>query len=56
MSYFEKSAALRIQIKDIPNARSDLESANALAGALGDIDTQKRITELLIGLNGKYGY
>lgn len=53
MSYFEKSAALRIQIKDMENARSDLESANALAAALGDIDTQKRITELLIGLNGR---
>jgi tetratricopeptide (TPR) repeat protein len=53
MSYFEKSAALHIQIKDINEARSDLESANALAAALGDLDTQKRITELLVELNSK---
>lgn len=53
MSYFEKSAALHIQLKNTEDARSDLESANALASALGDLDTQKRITELLIELNGK---
>ncbi len=53
MSYFEKSAALHIQLKNTEDARSDLESANALASALGDLDTQKRITELLIGLNSK---
>ena len=53
MSYFEKSAALHIQIKDINAARSDLESVSALASALDDIDTQKRVTELLVGLNSK---
>ncbi len=53
MSYFEKSAALHVQIKDMAAAKSDLEAANTLAAALGDTDTQKRILDLLAGLNNQ---
>lgn len=50
MSYFEKSAALNVQIKDMSAAKSDLESASTLAAALGDAETQGRIVKLLVNL------
>jgi hypothetical protein len=50
MSYFEKRAALHVQINDIVSARGDLEAANTLAAALNDADTQKRILNLLASL------
>ncbi|MCL1891901.1 MAG: tetratricopeptide repeat protein [Alphaproteobacteria bacterium] len=47
MSYFEKNAALHVQIGDLVSARADLEAANTLAAALNDEDTQLRIQGLL---------
>ncbi len=55
MSYFEKSAALHVQTRDMASAKADLEAANTLAAALGDSDTQKRILDLLSGLNSQAG-
>jgi len=47
MSYFEKSAALNLQIGNIDNARGDLESALTIAMALNDTDSVDRINALL---------
>ena len=51
MSYFEKSAALNLNIGNIDAAKSDLESAFAIAGALNDEESMARIQNLLNGLN-----
>lgn len=50
LSYFEKSAALHVQLNEMDNARNDLEAANTLATALKDEDSQKRIAGLLASL------
>ncbi|MCL2748913.1 MAG: tetratricopeptide repeat protein [Alphaproteobacteria bacterium] len=50
MSYFEKSAALHVQIGDMAAARTDLEAANTLANALNDEDARGRIQTLLINM------
>ena len=47
MSYFEKSAALNLQIGNIDSARGDLESALTIAMALNDSDSVDRINTLL---------
>ncbi|MBR5625601.1 MAG: tetratricopeptide repeat protein [Alphaproteobacteria bacterium] len=50
MMFFEKSAALNLNIGNIDAARTDLESAHTIAIALNDVDSatrfQKLITEL----------
>ena len=51
MSYFEKSAALNLNIGNVDAAKSDLESAFAIAVALNDEDSMSRIQNLLNGLN-----
>jgi len=50
MSYFEKSAALHVQIGEMTAARTDLEAANTLANALNDEDARARIQGLLINM------
>lgn len=51
MSYFEKSAALNFKMGNNDAARSDLESAFALAVALDDNDSADRIQKLLSNLD-----
>lgn len=51
MSYFEKSAALNLKLNNIDAARSDLESAFAIAVALNDEESVARIQSLVNGLN-----
>ena len=51
MSYFEKSAALNLNIGNTDAAKSDLESAFAIAVALNDEESMTRIQNLLNGLN-----
>ena len=50
MSYFERSAALNVQLGDMESARTDLEAAHTLAAALGDNDTASRIQSLIMDL------
>ncbi|MBR5354930.1 MAG: tetratricopeptide repeat protein [Alphaproteobacteria bacterium] len=47
MAYFEKSAALNLNIGNVDAARADLESAFAIAAALNDEDSMTRIQNLL---------
>ncbi len=47
MSYFEKSAALNLQLGNIDAARSDLESAYTIANAMGDAVTADRLQNLI---------
>jgi len=47
IQYFEKSAALRVQMSDFIEARDDLESAITIATALGDFHTIERLRTLL---------
>lgn len=47
MTYFEKSAALNLNIGNTAAARSDLESASAIATSLNDTDTMERLQKLL---------
>ena len=47
MSYFEKSAALNLQLGNVDAAISDLESARTIAAALNDVDSVDRITGLM---------
>lgn len=47
MSYFEKSAALNLQLGNTDAALSDLESARTIAAALNDTDTADRLTSLI---------
>lgn len=51
MSYFEKSAALNLQLGRNDMAKSDLESAFAIAVALNDTDSANRIQNLINGIN-----
>ena len=51
MSYFEKSAALNLNIGNTEAAKNDLESAFAIAVALNDEESMNRIQNLLNGLN-----
>ena len=51
MSYFEKSAALNLQLGKNDLARNDLESAFAIANALNDTESMNRIQNLINGLN-----
>lgn len=53
MSYFEKSAALNLQIGKADAAKTDLESAFAIATALNDEESINRIQNLLNDLNQK---
>ena len=50
MSYFEKSAALHVQIGEMLAARTDLEAAGTLAAALNDEDARNRIQALLVNM------
>ena len=47
MGYFEKSAALNIKLDNLDAARSDLESAFAIAVAINDEDSINRIQSLI---------
>lgn len=47
MAYFEKSAALNVQLGNIDGARNDLASAHTIATALNDTDTMSRLEALL---------
>ena len=47
MSYFEKSAALKLNLGDSAGSRTDLEAAYAIASSLGDSDTMERLQKLL---------
>ena len=51
MSYFEKSAALNLQLGKMEAAHTDLESAFAIAVALNDEESIERIQNLINGLN-----
>ncbi len=51
MSYFEKSAALNLNIGNVDAARTDLESAFAIAVALNDEESMSRLQNLLSDLN-----
>lgn len=50
MSYFEKSAALNLQLGNVDAAISDLESARTIAAALNDVDSVDRMTGLITEL------
>ena len=51
MSYFEKSAALNLNLGKADAAKTDLESAFAIAAALNDEESMARIQTLLGDLN-----
>ncbi|MBR6010549.1 MAG: tetratricopeptide repeat protein [Alphaproteobacteria bacterium] len=51
MAYFEKSAALNLQLGRKDVAKNDLESAFAIAVALNDSESMERIQNLINGLN-----
>ncbi len=50
MAYFEKSAALNLQLGNIDGARSDLESSYTIAVALNDTETVARLQALIAEL------
>ena len=50
MNYFEKSAALNLNIGNIASAKSDLESAYAIAASLNDADATERFQKLIEAL------
>lgn len=50
MNYFEKSAALNLNIGNTESARTDLESAYAIATSLNDSDAIERLQQLLEAL------
>jgi len=50
MNYFEKSAALNLQLGNVDASRSDLESAYTIAIALDDTDTIARLKALITEL------
>ncbi len=47
MSYFEKSAALNLQLGNIDASRNDLQSSYTIAVALNDTDSVNRLQNLL---------
>lgn len=51
MSYFEKSAALNLQLGNTDAVLSDLESARTIATALNDSETIDRLNKLISDLN-----
>lgn len=51
MSYFEKSAALNLNLGNIAAARTDLESSYTIAVALKDTETAERMQRLISDLN-----
>lgn len=51
MDYFEKSAALNVNLGNMDAARSDLESSRTIAAALGDAETVARLDALIIEMN-----
>ncbi len=51
MNYFEKSAALNLNLGNVDGARSDLESSYTIAVALNDTETVDRLTGLIAELN-----
>ena len=51
MDYFEKSAALNVNLGNMDAARSDLESARTIGAALGDGETVERLDKLLVEMN-----
>jgi tetratricopeptide (TPR) repeat protein len=51
MSYFEKSAALNLQLGKNDIAKGDLESAFAIAVALNDTESANRIQNLINGID-----
>ena len=51
MMYFEKSAALNLKLGNIEAARSDLESALAIAIALGDSESTEKMQALIEDLD-----
>ncbi len=50
MNYFEKSAALNLNIGNSAAAKTDLESAYAIATSLNDADTIERLQQLIEAL------
>ncbi len=50
MNYFEKSAALNLQLGNKEAARNDLDSAYSIAVVLGDTDTSDRLKALIVEL------
>lgn len=50
MNYFEKSAALNLNIGNTASAKTDLESAYAIAASLNDADTTERLQKLIEAL------
>ena len=50
MAYFEKSAALNLQLGNVDAARSDLESSYTIAVALNDAETVARLQALIAEL------
>lgn len=51
MNYFEKSAALNLNLGNIDASRTDLESAYTIAVALNDTETADRMLSLIAELN-----
>ncbi|MBD5388712.1 hypothetical protein HDR63_00455 [bacterium] len=51
MTYFEKSAALNLNLGNASAARDDLESAHTIATALNDADTVERLQGLIAELD-----
>jgi len=51
MAYFEKSAALNLNLGNIAAARTDLQAARTIAVALSDAETIERLDKLIAGLN-----
>ncbi len=51
MNYFEKSAALNVNLGNMDAARADLESARTIGAALGDTETVERLDVLLSDMN-----
>ena len=51
MGYFEKSAALNVNLGNMDAAKSDLESARTIGAALGDAETVERLDKLLSDIN-----
>lgn len=47
MMYFEKSAALNVNMGDLKSAKGDLESAYTIAVALNDVDNAERLKKLI---------
>ncbi len=52
MTYFEKSAALNLQLGNIDASRNDLQSAYTIAAALNDTESVNRLQGLLMEMQG----